>query len=65
MLGPEPAGSTTTSNVQPPPPSEDVTVTTVVPTGKNEFEAELDETSPHVPTPSALENVTNAPGFPF
>src|SRR6266852_8926614 len=44
-----PCSSTVTVKVQLPPPVSEVAVTAVVPTGKNEPEAGVDETDPQVP----------------
>src|ERR1043165_586739 len=58
------ASSTVTEKLQLPPPVEEVTVTTVVPTGKKEFEAGVAVSVPHEPVPSAASKVTCAPRTP-
>jgi hypothetical protein len=58
------AATTVTVKVQLPPPTEDVTVTTVVPSGKVDPDAGLAVTVPQLPMASALGKVTTAAGLP-
>jgi len=51
---------TVTVKLQSPPPSDEVEVTVVVPTGKNEPDAGDDVTEPQLP-PDSVANVTTAP----
>src|SRR6266404_248302 len=44
-----PCSSTVTVKLQAPPPVSEVALTTVVPTGKNEPEAGVEETEPQLP----------------
>jgi hypothetical protein len=60
-----PAVTTVTSKLQLPPPVAEVTTTVVVPTGKKDPDGVVAVMSPQVPTPSAVEKVTNAPGLPL
>jgi hypothetical protein len=53
--------TTVTLKLQPPPPVADVTITDVVPIGKNDPEAGLAVIAPQDPKPSAELKVTLAP----
>src|SRR5215204_5424996 len=59
-----PVSSTVTVKLQLAPPVCEVTITVVVPTGKNVPEDGLADTAPQSPSGSAASNVTTAPRSP-
>src|SRR5687768_10126252 len=63
--GSNPVSSTVTVKLQLPPPVAELTVTVVVPTGKNEPEGGVAVTAPQSPFGSAASNNTIAPRSPL
>src|SRR5688572_27567395 len=63
--GSVPVSSTVTVKLQLAPPVAELTVTVVVPTGKNEPEAGAAVTAPQSPSGVAASNATIAPRSPF